>query len=245
MIDTPANNIDIARRALNLLDAGEVSRFHAVPTIPVQSVGQHTYGVLAILLAMDTFVRPEDLPLLTAAMLHDAPELYTGDVPFTTKRECPEVKAALDKAEFEYSCAHLFISPRLSPRQCTLLKLADMLEGLRWSILWERGGTVQGRWLKAIEDLVVAKFDLLEAGELNRYWALLSGVLRLARTGSGSSHYGTVDAFLRIHARDRYPTHTPAPPDAQERRQRARDDGPCYVEDPETLEPGHPQRKQP
>ena len=89
------------KRLINTLRAGRVMRWHTTPDGLRQTVGEHTFGVMCILAfvldasgmihAPDEFLRvkyrAEAAALLLAALLHDAPELYTGDIPAPTRDE--------------------------------------------------------------------------------------------------------------------------------------------------------------
>lgn len=179
--NTTAAHADVAQRLLNLLDTGEVTRFHAVPTVTAQTVGHHTFGVLAILMAIGCFSDPKCRWLLAAALLHDAPELYTGDIPFTTKRANKDLKLILDRLEAQAGIDYLFTSPRLTPRHQSLLKLADMLEGLRWCLAGHERGRiiVAKRWAKAIRDLLAVAAPLFSDAENQRIQHIFDAILGL------------------------------------------------------------------
>jgi 5'-deoxynucleotidase YfbR-like HD superfamily hydrolase len=142
-------------RLLNLLESGEVQRFHAAPSVPIQTVGHHAWGVTAIA----RYIREDpSADFLFACLVHDAPELYTGDIPFTTKRESPLLRAMLGDIEEKYTSQHLFAPVSLTQTETTILKVSDMLEGLRWAKLNERltagNQVVAGRWQNAIAILL-------------------------------------------------------------------------------------------
>jgi len=88
---------------MNLFDiyeSGSVVRYHTKRTMTHQTVADHAWGVGVILMWM---YHP-DLPPSKSfqwALLHDAPELTTGDVPAPAKWRSPELKAALTKMEQE------------------------------------------------------------------------------------------------------------------------------------------------
>jgi len=192
----PELDREIARRTLNILEAGEVVRFHAVPAIDGQTVGHHSYGVAAILIAFGCMLDPDDRWVIAEAILHDTAELYTGDVPFTVKRDNPAIKQAMDRLEMQVSMADLFVNSRLTPRQGVLLKLADMLDGLRWCLVGhERGITIASRWVEAIRKQMLANAGLLSAPERDRVWAVYLAVLRLC---PAFNEYSTFGAYCAI-----------------------------------------------
>ena len=201
----PETQADLAQRALNLLDAGEVVRFHAVPTVSGQTVGHHSFGVATILIALGMMVDPEDRWVVSNAILHDAAELVTGDMPFTVKRSSPELKAHMDRMELQADMDHFLPQTRLSHRQETLLKLADMLEGLRWCLVGHERGkhTVADRWATAIVNLLIEKHQLLKEGEGERVWTLLRGCVDLCHDSQydlATPIYSTLARQLQSHA---------------------------------------------
>lgn len=204
----PDSRADLAQRALNLLDAGEVIRFHAVPTITGQTVGQHSYGVAAILVALGMMVDPEDRWVVSNAILHDAAELITGDMPFTVKRSSPEAKTMMDQMELVAEMSHFLPQTRLSKRQILFLKLADMLEGLRWCLVGhERGNPiVAGRWAAAIDQMIVDGHQHFLDGEGERVWAVYRAIkaiqLNPQKCAPGLlSCHSTLKDFLVVHVR--------------------------------------------
>jgi len=196
----PETRADLAQRTLNILDAGEVVRFHAVPTITGQTVGHHSFGVAAILVALGMMIDPEDRWVVSNAILHDAAELITGDMPFTVKRSSPELKAHMDRMELQADMDHFLVQTRLSHRQELFLKLADMLEGLRWCLTGhERGKPVVAlRWSTAIQQLLVSDHHHFNDGEGERVWAVYRFVLLLGH--DTSPYYSTLKDFLAVHS---------------------------------------------
>ena len=108
------------------LEGGKVKRYHTLPIIGEQTVGDHSYGVAQIVryLTEDTC----STRLLCAALDHDVAEVIMGDTPHPTKRDYPEVKEALDKVEKEIEEAYELQGNDLAVGEKELLKLADMLE---------------------------------------------------------------------------------------------------------------------
>lgn len=108
------------------LHASDIQRWHTARTIKSQSVGEHTYRALQLLRYI---AYPLDLSSNTIfAMLdHDVPEVVTGDVPFSAKREHSELKFAVDAVE---SIVRLEFEARydLTPELKSLIKQADLLE---------------------------------------------------------------------------------------------------------------------
>jgi len=105
--------------------AGQITRWHVHPTIHNQTVGDHTYGVLQWL----HYIVPVPLTerLMLAALNHDFAELFTGDVPYTTKRLYPKIDHLLKEVEEDIhknfdACYKLF------RHETYWLKFADLTE---------------------------------------------------------------------------------------------------------------------
>ena len=136
-------------RLLNTLTAGAVQRYHAAPTVPSQTVAAHSWGVMVILLYI-TAARDLSPALLTEAALHDAGELFTGDIPYTFKRDNPAIRATLQAAEHAARAENVLAAvDSLTARETALLKVADTLEGLHHCTSYERGTLIRDRWLGA------------------------------------------------------------------------------------------------
>lgn len=161
----------------NVLESGEVRRFHAAPSVPAQTVGHHAWGVAVLASFIKTDPRPD---LLMHALCHDMAELVTGDVPFTAKRSCPLLNSALEVLEADAYARSLFHLPRVTAAEKVVLKLADMLEGLRWVALYEtpqlrtRVPVVFCRWYEALRTLLSDSGSMvkLNSGERERAYAL-------------------------------------------------------------------------
>ena len=105
-----------------------VSRFHTVASLnPKQTVGSHSYGVAILVNELWADASKE---LLQKALYHDVPEVMLGDIPFTAKRNHPEIGDAFKIAEIavihEYELKWLYAN--LSIKDEERLKMADMLD---------------------------------------------------------------------------------------------------------------------
>lgn len=126
----------------NTLQAGAVQRYHATPMVASQSIAEHSWNVAIIYMELSRACKSTSDATIIDALFHDVAELYTGDVPFTVKREFPPVKDLYDQMEEKFMVN--FIKSPASDRQPHdthkfLLKLADWLEGLRWCSYYEHG----------------------------------------------------------------------------------------------------------
>lgn len=118
--------------------AGDILRFHTSPLRQPQTVGQHTYNVALLVLAIDPDASPA---LLRAALLHDAPEIMTGDVPSPVKWKHQFLEDAL--REVEAIMLRRINFPQLTTTEREILKLADHIEGAYFCVEQaERGDTL-------------------------------------------------------------------------------------------------------
>lgn len=110
--------------------AGSILRAHTVPLIKRQTVGEHTYGVLHVLLAIlgDRLNTTEGQEILVAALYHDMTEAVLGDTPAVAKWQFAELEEALKKAEDSVCQAYgiVRLTPGSFPQK--VLKYADYME---------------------------------------------------------------------------------------------------------------------
>lgn len=113
---------------------GRVKRWHTVQTLKEETVAQHTYGVISML--VDLCNGKPSAKLLMAALYHDIAEQFTGDIPATTKWNYPEIATAIKNAELDIE-TRMGAVLELTPEESLLLKAADMLD-LCWFCLEDR-----------------------------------------------------------------------------------------------------------
>ena len=134
-------------RALLTLESGEVTRYHAVPTVQPQNLAHHQWNVAVIGLFLWPTMRKE---LLVELLHHDTGEVVTGDIPYTIKRDYPELKRMLSVIEHDTRHDQLMVAPMdLTPEETALLKMADTLDGFIWCAKHEQRGPVEARWHEA------------------------------------------------------------------------------------------------
>lgn len=122
------------------LQAGQVQRYHATPFVACQSIAEHSWNVTVIYVALcgAANITP-DISGVMSGVMHDTAELYTGDAPFTVKRDYPEMKKMYDELEKKFEDKFLQVETKVDSEHSLLLKLADWLEGLRWCSHFESG----------------------------------------------------------------------------------------------------------
>lgn len=116
--------------------AGQVTRYHTWPRVREQSVGEHSWQVLRVLLA----IWP-DAPrhVMVHAVTHDVGETGPGDAPYPSKANSPVLKAEHDRIERE---VHLAMSTKWSlppPSDLTVIerdvfKMAEYIEMWEWGL---------------------------------------------------------------------------------------------------------------
>lgn len=152
------------QKVLTTLEAGEVLRYHAAPSVTPETIAQHSWGVAVITLSLMglPFYSHEVRPLTIEALGHDTGEYHTGDIPATFKWACPRVKTECEQEEqsFRNSKTVLPVQTLDSREHLFIHKAADMLEGMWWTRNHERpGGPVFARWEKAIADYINQRSD--------------------------------------------------------------------------------------
>ena len=102
-----------------------VSRFHTMPTIGHQSVAEHSYGVVMLVIWLTDGAASANL--MKAALYHDLPEHFLGDIPAPAKWDYPDLKEAAHRVE-EQVHKRAGTELELTTAEHNLLKIADMLE---------------------------------------------------------------------------------------------------------------------
>lgn len=119
-------NALLTRQLTMIVRSARVRRYHTEDTQQQQNVGEHTYGVMWLVYVLTNGACSKDL--LLAAMMHDAPEYTTGDVPAPVKKQYG-VKPVFDAMEDELFESLHIPQPVISDTEARTLKLADCLEG--------------------------------------------------------------------------------------------------------------------
>jgi len=121
-------------------NASRIQRLHTVPLTTINTVGEHTFNVLALI---DCLSPGCSRNLLLAALYHDVPEYKTGDVPANAKWASPDLNASLiaieDRIKREYD---LEIS--LDAKEKQVLKFCDAMELTLFCIEEAERGNLHG-----------------------------------------------------------------------------------------------------
>lgn len=116
-------------------DAGAVKRYHVKRTHRIQTIAEHTFGMLMLVKQVnefDGFLGDRISSVYDAILHHDLPELMTGDVPAPIKRAHPELGPLMDSIEQDLH--PLYRDHGLSPDEEALIKWADRMELVLWCL---------------------------------------------------------------------------------------------------------------
>ena len=138
--------------------SGLVNRWHANPSPALRNSGDTTAGhaqrvaVLMVKLWPDTSAAD-----LVAALLHDAPECITGDMP----RGCP-AKPAMAALEGDWMARHGVPGPSLPQR----LRLCDSLDAWLWCQLCAPDRLADAEWQDHRAEIIALAWRLGVGGQV-------------------------------------------------------------------------------
>jgi 5'-deoxynucleotidase len=153
----------------DLLRSGSVKRFHIVNTTRIQTLAEHQYGVavLAGEIAQRIGLDTKQIALvMAAALVHDAGEARTGDIPTPTKK----ILRGRFGAEFDQVLSEFDIPSDHPAHIKIILKCADYLDSLIFL-----GEHRVGRHADAVyEDINEDAFSFFnKAGEPGRHASMI------------------------------------------------------------------------
>ena len=130
MFDLIGETANTEQSLLLIMQGGTVKRFHTVDTIHANNNGHHQWGtaMLAYLLAE----RKPSLNLIMACLTHDLGEKAYGDIPAPSKRALG-LRATINDLEEKFLKDN-HVSFELTGEEHTILKLADIMDGLLYCI---------------------------------------------------------------------------------------------------------------
>lgn len=162
-------------RAVEVLRAGHVKRFHAIDTIKSQSVAEHTFGTLVIARELCSINNVEFDNVASALLYHDAPEHYTGDIPANVKKDSPDLACALSDLEESYTEHYDIPAPDLLSAEARIVRAADTLEAMFFCLRERSLGNVS-QDLSTVFDRLLTY--LVEFADLRGVRALADGIAR-------------------------------------------------------------------
>jgi 5'-deoxynucleotidase YfbR-like HD superfamily hydrolase len=162
----------------NTLESGKVTRYHCAPSVRPQSIAHHSWNVAMLAVFVTDSICSRSL--LIECLMHDTGEYVTGDIPFTLKRDNPELRTYLHKVENDARHREMILGPMyLSDAEAAILKVCDTLDGIIWCVLHEeRHGPVHDRWFRAYE-VAREKFATLLTED---QWVRADGLFRYYQT---------------------------------------------------------------
>ena len=169
----PARISDLEKRLSALYDAGEVTRLHTVPMLRPHTIAEHVYGSLLIAselvtlnvkMAAESKLNVSRVKVMEALLIHDAPELRTGDAPAPVKRAFPAVDDAHAKMENDFYHEHDMEFPYLNELEEAIVKASDTLD-LGFTIVRERRMGNCHPILKEVYDNVML-YTLMQTGKV-------------------------------------------------------------------------------
>lgn len=107
-----------------LLASGDVLRFHTMPCLRRQTTGQHMWRTLVILhwLFYPNYPPPH---VSCSMMLHDVPEIHTGDTPGDVKADHEGLSNALTELEKAFFESMGIVDMPLTPLENKIIKVCD------------------------------------------------------------------------------------------------------------------------
>lgn len=139
----------MANRAL----ASRIRRYHTIPVIHQETVGEHSHRLGTLYLQL--FGRPR-AEVLEYILYHDLGELSSGDLPFNAKRDAPGIKDYMDKAETAGRRRMNIKMPELTSEELARVKLCDMLQMLEFARIEM---TMGNQYAHSVQDNILAALD--------------------------------------------------------------------------------------
>lgn len=114
---------------VNIYESGRTVRYHCNPDFSGfgQTVADHTWGCLALLLALHP---NPSLNLIKAVTYHDSGERWCGDIPYPFKVENPEAWAKFDHFEKEKAAQMGIPQVELTSEEKEWLEAVDKYEAV-------------------------------------------------------------------------------------------------------------------
>lgn len=136
-------------------EGGLVERCHTTPHIGTYNVAIHSYNLVGMILVLHP---SPGVPLIQAAMSHDLPERWTGDIPYPAKFSY----APLDKASKEleqFIKAYTGTLDHLNDEDKKWLKALDLAELFCWAVDQIHMGNQNVRQItEVIHELIYAEW---------------------------------------------------------------------------------------
>ena len=119
----------MAKETAEIYRSRLTKRWHNVPEIESQTVGDHTVGMLLLLMALHP--KPS-ADLYEAILRHDLAEIKWGDFPSNAKKEFPAIKKADEIGAEEFAKDQELRDLKLSQDDKIWIEFLDKLEPLHY-----------------------------------------------------------------------------------------------------------------
>lgn len=120
-----------------LLSTGKIRRYHAETVLGPQSLAEHSWGTVILLIHFWPESRPE---VIRAALIHDIGELWSGDVPAPTKWKFPVLADIVEGIEQD-CLKHFGMEIKgLTEEEEAQLSVCDLLELMTFVVHERRSG---------------------------------------------------------------------------------------------------------
>lgn len=106
----------------------KVERMHTVQHIMPYNNGFHSCNAALVAHELCLLNGLNSASTILYMLLHDVAEGYVGDSPANVKRDYPDIKRALDMAEYEWEQKHIPDMPDLHSLEKKIAKIADLSE---------------------------------------------------------------------------------------------------------------------
>lgn len=142
--------MNIAQKIIAMREGGGVKRHHTYKMVGEDTVGNHTFNMLNLLL---TFQPDASVSLIKAVLWHDIAERFVGDTPSPVKKNFPPIREALRQAE-DVVNEKLGIKVELSPQDEKWLHGVDKLEYHLWLHEQPKTPTIEMKLKNSIDRLL-------------------------------------------------------------------------------------------
>lgn len=149
---------------------GDVNRWHSHPNRKLRNSGDtvHAHAARCCILLLDLHPNPS-AALLSACLMHDAAEGWTGDAPYEAKQRWPMLADALEWAETEVEAQQGIPTP-VDQVDRDWIKLVDRLDAYLWMLDCAPEEAASLAWEACLRD-VLARADAF--GVRARVWGML------------------------------------------------------------------------
>lgn len=132
----------MSTRTIDLMGLYDVARWGVIKVLRPQSVAEHTFGVIVIAAELVARLGMGDADLAHVmywALIHDVPETLSCDIDGKFKRDFPDVRSAVIKAENTAFPWYKAEANDVTPQVNAIVKTADIIESIHYIRTWGHG----------------------------------------------------------------------------------------------------------